>query len=209
MEIAAGRHDEINDSALCHLGRCSAVARDAGAQNKCQALKIQDAGKKAACIAALQAKFVGKGTPIDPTKLAKCNAKVTDAYAKLEAKGGCNTTNDAATIEGQVDTFVDGLVSALDVGPSNCPEAPCTTYGGSCSGNGDCCSNNCELSGSPPFCGVSLGAGGCCQSADDCSFPTTCTAGRCACLPSGGAICGSNADCCSHNCPMPTLSSCQ
>jgi len=148
-----------------------AIARNAHAQNKCQGAKINAAGKKAACIAGLEAKRVSKGTPIDSGKLAKCQDKVSAAYAKLETKGNCNTTGDAGAIENKVDAFVADLVSALDVAntttsttlPMNCPGAPCASFGEGCTANGDCCSNNCELSGMPPFCGVAVVPGGCCQ----------------------------------------------
>src|SRR2546426_11082171 len=84
--------------------------------NKCQGAKIKDAGKKAACLAGLQAKVVGAGSTLDPAKVAKCEAKVGAAYAKLESKvpQACNTTGDAGTIETKVDNFVDDLVTELD-----------------------------------------------------------------------------------------------
>jgi hypothetical protein len=97
--------------------------------NKCQGSKIKDAGKKAACLAGLQAKFASSGTAIDPAKVAKCQAKVGAAYTKLEGKGDCNTTGDAGAIEAKVDAFVDDLVNELDVGasPSCCSAAEIVT----------------------------------------------------------------------------------
>jgi hypothetical protein len=185
------------------------LAPPAAAQNKCQGAKIRDAVKKAACIAALQAKRVSTGMAIDSSKLAKCQAKVTDAYPKLEAKGNCKTTNDAAAIEQKVDAFVTDLVNELDVGSSNCPGSPCTTSGGSCGMDSDCCSGHCDLTLSPPSCAYSIAAGGCCQTANDCGFSTTCTGGRCDCLPSNGPTCGNNAQCCSNNCPTLGAGPCQ
>jgi hypothetical protein len=96
------------------------------AMNKCQGAKIKDAGKKAACLAGLRAKVVGAGATLDPAKVAKCEAKVGAAYAKLEAKGPCNTGGDAGAIETKVDNFVDDLVSELDTGtppPNKCQGA--------------------------------------------------------------------------------------
>src|SRR5438874_4011459 len=96
------------------------VAGTASAQsamNKCQGSKIKDAGKKAACLAGLQAKVAGSGATLDPAKVAKCEAKVGVAYGKLEGKGGCGTTGDATAIENKVDAFVDDLVTELAVGP--------------------------------------------------------------------------------------------
>src|SRR5690349_14090947 len=92
------------------------VAGAASAQNKCQGAKIKDAGKKASCLAGLQSKVAAAGGTIGPPKLAKCEAKVSAAYAKLEAKPGCNTTGDAGAIESKVDSFTDDLKNELDVG---------------------------------------------------------------------------------------------
>src|SRR5690348_8199231 len=100
---------------LLSLALCVAlaVAGRAESQSKCQGSKIKNAAKKALCIAALEAKRVASGTPIDPEKLAKCQDKLTASYAKLESKGQCNTTGDAAAIESKVDAFVADLVTTL------------------------------------------------------------------------------------------------
>src|SRR5881409_513420 len=84
--------------------------------NKCQGSKIKSAGKKAACLAGLNAKVVGAGATLDPAKVAKCEAKVGAAYAKLESKvpPQCNTNGDAGDIEAKVDAFIADLVSELD-----------------------------------------------------------------------------------------------
>ena len=89
----------------------------AHAANKCQGAKIKDAGKKASCLAGLQAKAEATSTTVDPLKAAKCDAKVSAAYAKLESKAGaCVTSGDASAIESKVDTFINDLVSALATG---------------------------------------------------------------------------------------------
>src|SRR5436190_821775 len=91
------------------------IAASAHAQslNKCQAAKIKDAGKKAQCLTGLQAKFAATGVAIDPLKVAKCDAKVSAAYDKLESKvpQQCNTTGDKGAIESKVDAFVNDVVS--------------------------------------------------------------------------------------------------
>jgi hypothetical protein len=75
--------------------------------NPCEGAKIKAAAKKANCKAQLEAKQASKGGTIDPAKVAKCEASFSKSFAKAEAKGGCNTTGDAATIEAKVDAFVD------------------------------------------------------------------------------------------------------
>lgn len=49
----------------------------------------------------------------DPDKVAKCESKFVEQFAKLEAKGGCKTTGDAATIEAKVDAFLEDLDAEL------------------------------------------------------------------------------------------------
>ncbi len=86
--------------------------------NKCQGAKIKDAGKKAACLTGLQAKIATAGTgTLDPAAVAKCASKVGAAFAKLEGKGGCNTTGDSTTIEDKVDAFVDDVANELTCAP--------------------------------------------------------------------------------------------
>ncbi len=84
--------------------------------NKCQAGKIKAAATKTSCLLGLKAKAAATGNilePLDPVKSAKCLEKYATAFSKLEDKGGCVTSGDAATIEGKIDAFVDGASSAL------------------------------------------------------------------------------------------------
>jgi endonuclease/exonuclease/phosphatase family metal-dependent hydrolase len=88
----------------------AAVAADAA----CKDAKAKAAGKKAESL--LQA--LGKnGRMPDPIKLAqsvsKAQSKLTKAFSKSEAKGGCLTTGDATTIEAKVDAFVADMARAL------------------------------------------------------------------------------------------------
>src|SRR5213594_1570993 len=100
------------------VGALALIASPSSATlNKCQGSKIKGAGKKAACLAGLHAKDVGKGVPVDPAKVTKCEAKVGAAYAKAEAKGGCNTSGDAGAIESKVDAFIADVVNELDAPP--------------------------------------------------------------------------------------------
>ena len=86
------------------------------AANKCQGAKIKLAGKKAVCLLGLEAKAAAKGNflePLDPSKVATCQDKLSSGFGKLEAKGDCATTGDAGTIEGKVDAFVTDVSSEL------------------------------------------------------------------------------------------------
>jgi Domain of unknown function DUF11 len=91
------------------------------AQNKCAGAKIKATCKEASCKAALEAKQAGSGGTVDAAKVAKCAAAFSKSFAKSEAKGGCATTGDAATIEGKVDAFVLDLDTELDVGTGTNP----------------------------------------------------------------------------------------
>lgn len=63
----------------------------------CVVAKLKAAGKKCACVHGIQAKATQKGTTPD---FSACDAKLTAAYAKAEAKAGgaCPTTGDAEAI---------------------------------------------------------------------------------------------------------------
>jgi hypothetical protein len=100
---------------------------------RCAAAKIRAAGKKAACLLALDAKTAG-GAAANPTKLQRCRDHLSDpvrgAFAKAEGRGGCATGGDAATVEAAIDGFVDSATAALDVGtPSACQRAKIAAVG--------------------------------------------------------------------------------
>jgi Glycoside-hydrolase family GH114 len=94
---------------------------------QCASKKIRAAGKKASCLLALDAK-VAAGSAVDPTRFQKCKDRLGDpekgAFAHAERRGGCLTPGDAPSVESTVDSFVDDVVTALDVGtPSDCQAA--------------------------------------------------------------------------------------
>jgi len=75
-----------------------------------------------------------KGT-VDPDCLAKAQAKYdggTDStkgcFAKLEAKGGCQTTGDSATIAAEIAAYVSDVVCALKPDAGTCP-VPALKFG--------------------------------------------------------------------------------
>jgi hypothetical protein len=80
---------------------------------KCASGKMKAGGKHASGELGCHAKAVAKGQPVDPTCLAKADGKLVTAYGKLEARGGCITTMDAAAIAVRVDTFAGDVVGAL------------------------------------------------------------------------------------------------
>jgi hypothetical protein len=97
---------------------------------KCAATKMKAAGKKAACLLDVQARSAARGAPPDAAKLAVCEQKMQDAFAKSESKGGCNTMGDASAIENKVDAFSSDVQNELR-GPSasKCDAAKLKTAG--------------------------------------------------------------------------------
>ena len=97
------------------------VAGATYAQNKCAGAKEKAAGKKAACLLALESKQAKSGDPIDPEKSQKCIDKYTSAFAKAEGKGECLTTGDVDDVEDMIDAFIADVDGQLGVGiPNDC-----------------------------------------------------------------------------------------
>ncbi len=80
---------------------------------KCAAAKVKAAAAKAAAKLACHRKAITKGVEPDDTCLADAEAKFAKAFAAIEAKGGCVTTDDADAVESTVDDFVDQVVTAV------------------------------------------------------------------------------------------------
>jgi hypothetical protein len=95
--------------------------------NRCESDKIKAAAKKTVCKCALESKQAARGGTIDPAKVAKCEATFSKSFAKAESKGACNTTGDAAAIEGKVDAFVADVDAELPPEPTTSTTASTTT----------------------------------------------------------------------------------
>jgi len=80
---------------------------------KCAAAKAKATAAKASAKVACYRTAITKNVDVDPDCLAKAEAKFAKAFATLEAKGGCATSNDAGDLEATVDAFVDDVVTAL------------------------------------------------------------------------------------------------
>lgn len=92
-------------------------------KNPCLKGKLGAAGKKAAAKLKCAAKAAIKGQTADANCLAKAETKFSQTFGKLDLKGGCLTTGDAASVENIIDTnCVDAIVSALPA-PTSTPTA--------------------------------------------------------------------------------------
>src|SRR5438105_1083636 len=103
--------------------------------SKCQSSLLKAAGKKAKCKLGVYAKGVAKNVPADTVKLQGCTDKFTAAAAKAAAGSDCGSAPSGATIENDVDAYVNDARGELaPAGPPSCapvvigqPIAP-TTY---------------------------------------------------------------------------------
>ncbi len=89
----------------------------------CKDAKAKAAGKKAGALL----KAIGKnekkqGLAKLAQAVSKAQSKFTKSFVKAEAKGGCLTTADAATIEAKVDAFVDDATGTIVSGPASAEE---------------------------------------------------------------------------------------
>lgn len=73
--------------------------------NKCKAGKVKGLGSFAACVARAEARAAAVG--IDPLSdlkttaaVTKCQQKLLALYARLDLKGGCETSGDGAAVSG-------------------------------------------------------------------------------------------------------------
>ena len=102
-------------------------ARGATDAKRCAAAKLKAAGKATQCLLVVDAKAAA-GSTIDPVRVQRCRDQLGDpirgAFARAEARGGCIVTGDASAVQGQIDTTVSALESALAIGtPSACQAA--------------------------------------------------------------------------------------
>ena len=92
------------------------AASPADAQNRCAGYKLKTTARKPKCLAAEYAHAAQSSSPPQQSDIEECEAKFAIRFEKIELKGGCLTTGDAAAIESKVDAFVADLVAELDNG---------------------------------------------------------------------------------------------
>ena len=92
----------------------------ASAQNKCAAGKLKCAATSLSALLKCHAVAEKKGTPVDPVCLQKARAKLINetapekgCFEKLEAKGGCLTTDDAPLVASWSGAFLEEVVRQI------------------------------------------------------------------------------------------------
>jgi len=103
-------------SALLHLVSGPVAVWAAADAADCSATKMKGVGLQSKVALACHAQAAKKNSSVDAGCLAKSASKLTGAFAKAEAKGGCLTEGDAAAVSGDVADATDGIATALPVG---------------------------------------------------------------------------------------------
>jgi hypothetical protein len=80
---------------------------------KCAAAKVQAADHKTSRQLACYERAYTTGKTVSAACLSAASAKFNVAFAKAEAKGGCATPGDRATVEAAVDSYVATLAAGL------------------------------------------------------------------------------------------------
>lgn len=164
---------------------CGTVAAGSAATpaEKCTSAKLKAAGKNATCQTRALAKTAAGGTG----DLDACRVKFAAVFDKLDSKGGCATTGDAAAIESHIETATNRILTDL---AGACVPTTCSDGGGLCGIVSD-------------ECGGFLDCGVCertCDSNSDCSQSWTCVYNVCQPKLGNYRGCGVQDDCLSDCC---------
>src|SRR5262245_1316765 len=93
---------------------------------RCASAKLKATAKKASTKLKCFATAYAHATDVDQACLTKAATKFSASWQRIEAAGGCRTTNDEHETEIQVDSLVSTLGIKL---------APCGSVGGVCGGS--------------------------------------------------------------------------
>jgi len=104
------------------LGRSATADASASPALKCRTAELKAAGKACDCRHGVTAKaLLGGGTP----DFTKCAGKLTDAFTKAEAKGGCPASGEESTVDGRLVSLVSDLSTALQASGATGDAAKC------------------------------------------------------------------------------------
>ncbi len=164
----SGDKDDVEDAVDAYVSDVVVELPDGGTESgrKCAAAKLKATGEKAKKKLECRAKAVKDGVAVDPDCLAKAETEFEKKFDEAEAKGGCYTTDDAATIEAKTDTFVAG-----------CPDGAACDDGVFCNGTDTCSGGTCSVHAGDPCAGGAECNTYCNEAAGNCfnSVTTACT----------------------------------
>jgi len=109
--------------AMAHLP----AASGATPAERCAVAKLRAAANKNAAKLGCHRRALAEGRDVDQACLAAAEAKFSDRFSRIEARGGCATVSDTALVEGAVDACVDRLASLLPAGPTTTTTTTSTT----------------------------------------------------------------------------------
>ncbi len=91
--------------------------------NLCASQKLKAICAKQKALLTCHAKAEKRGVPLSSLCIFKAQSKFIATINKIDAKGGCQLTGDAAALEVSVDAFVDDVVCHLHPASGTCPAA--------------------------------------------------------------------------------------
>ncbi len=83
----------------------------------CAAAKRKAVGKCAFETLKCHAEAARRSAFVEPRCREKAEARLAQAFARAEQRGGCATSGDASALQAEVDVFVEGVVAALPTSP--------------------------------------------------------------------------------------------
>lgn len=147
-------------------------------ESACASTKLKATGKKVNAKLKCEAKAIQKEQPAaDPECLSKAEAVFLQAFTKAEAKGGCVSEGDAASVEANVDELVDDEIVRQRTGVGPLPT--CINLGGSC---GTCGTGICIPHESGPVCVATVGAVPSCSNDTQCTIEQICYTAASVCV---------------------------
>src|SRR5262245_25624198 len=90
-----------------------AVAAATDPAATCAEAKRKAVGKCASKTLKCHAEAARRRAFVEPRCLEKAEARLVQAFARAEQRGGCATSGDAGALQAEVDVFVEGVVAAL------------------------------------------------------------------------------------------------
>ncbi len=89
----------------------------------CAAAKRKAVGKCAFETLKCHAEAARRRAFVEPRCRERAEAKLAQAFARAEQRGGCATSGDAGALQAEVDVLVEGVVAALPTSPPTTGDA--------------------------------------------------------------------------------------
>jgi phosphohistidine phosphatase SixA len=113
----AGDTSGVRGLAADLLASLREALRPSTAASRCARAKLGAAGRLGHASLACTARAWGKGPGVEVACLDRARSRLASAFRKAEGRHECLTTDDAASVEGLVDTFVADVVGLIGSAP--------------------------------------------------------------------------------------------